>query len=148
MCNTDNIIYNYIVGLSNLIIIPYVHYHEIKTTYIYSLMFASLIYHLSETKKGLPGLPFINKYSYQLLIVDRIFGYSSMIFIMIGSYKWDILNPLWWACGYVGSSCLHYSYNAAKTPLEFAISHTIWHILGFYGLCGAVKTAEIAYRIY
>src|SRR5579859_6768050 len=102
MCNTENIIYNYLIALSNLIAIPCAYWHDVKTHYIYSLMLVSLIYHLSETKKGLPGLPFLNRYSYELLIVDRIFGYGGLIIMTVIAYVCDVSNPLWWFYGYIG----------------------------------------------
>jgi hypothetical protein len=128
---------NIIVALSNLIGLFGFKFDVYGFVLLYAIS-ASFIYHLSETKHGLPGIYPLNRYSNEFLNLDR-FGAFFAIFTAItcGRITPTVLNY-----GLVGIITLAiserdiiaeiYGYTVSVSYLDFAISHCLWHALAYY----------------
>ncbi len=111
--------------------------------YYYFPMIASLIYHLAENKGDLVGIPYLNKYAEELLLIDRFFALCAIIFVITQiSKNLYLITPMFIRKFILGLSFLIISdgdmifgslnNNQIKiSPLLFTITHTLWHFLAF-----------------
>ena len=135
---------NYIVACSNLIAIPLAEYLKPgQRIIIYLPMFASYIYHLSETKHGLPGISPLNQYTNVLLNIDRFFAIKSVLYVMRTIYyKPRIIDKAFVLAGLLGTISLMYSerdvYTTMEVGNEFIVYHCIWHVCAYYILTRCV----------
>lgn len=100
---------------------------------------ASILMHMSETKHGLNGVlingkPFTN-YSMEFLWMDRfaalfLGGYVA-IEIWRGTYH---LTRAILVVGVVGLVAMFVSENIARTPVQFAMTHSLWHAIAYMTL--------------
>jgi hypothetical protein len=130
--------FNFLVATSNLIVgIPTLYWGSSSATFYvtFAAMVASFIYHLSETKHDLPGLPHLNKYSWQLLQIDRFFAVIAALYI-----AWQYFYFMNWfqneqvhTLSIVGFIFLYLSelVNCNDNPWWFTITHSIWHFCAF-----------------
>jgi hypothetical protein len=139
--NIDSRYINIIVALSNLS--GFIDFH--LNFYGFVLLFAmsaSFIYHLSETKHGLPGITPLNQYADKLLMLDR-FGVMIAIFTAaaFGQISRVVIES-----SLVGLAALAFSerdvigdfigYPMPVYNMEFLFFHCVWHIIAYrcYGV--------------
>jgi hypothetical protein len=147
---------NIVVALSNLVAIPFMIGIDLGSPYALMVllpMIASMAYHLGEKKHGLPGIYPFNTMTDALLWVDRLFAFTSALFMFsvfcnnpyIATLKiWSIiivaLLYLW-----ISERDAFYITVYKRNPavyvgeIEFLIFHCIWHILAFYLLTYFIK---------
>lgn len=122
-------ILNVISNLFGIIPLSISFYHNsyYEALLIFSAMFASILYHLSETSHKLPGIVF-TKYSKVLLAIDRIcaiFIVCYLIYMMsINQYIDKILIIMKMFCGVmilIGSEFF------GSDPILFTMFHSMWH---------------------
>jgi hypothetical protein len=137
---------NCVVALSNLVGIALSWDLSFgKRCIVYAPMIASFIYHLSETKHGLVGLYPLNKYSLQLLWIDRFFAFASgaVILYRLFNGKHSLSNGFLSLLA-MGSISLFISEKDLIFPgyvskTEFMISHSFWHYCAFEMLVMSLK---------
>jgi hypothetical protein len=94
---------NLIVSSSNIYgILPIWYSSGYYRLWICSVVIASTLMHLSETKHGLPGIYPFNIYSNEFLWYDRIMAYSVVLF---GLWNYQLVIELvycstYWDCFY------------------------------------------------
>ena len=137
---------NTIVAISNFFALYFTKNKILTKTQkliMFSPMVASFVYHLSETKHGLKGFPYLNNFSNELLNIDRFFAMTSSIFILSKIYyDKNIINKI--LCyALFGFFCLFMSerdvvfkifniYNDFEINKEqFLFFHCLWHLLAF-----------------
>jgi hypothetical protein len=94
-------------------------------------MFASIIYHMSETRHGLPGI-FLKKHSEKLLLIDRIFAVIAMIYGLYLLYmNKNIYLPVIILKIIIAISAGCLSEIFGKDPVLYTMFHSIWHCIVF-----------------
>lgn len=133
---------NILVAISNLSFLYFARQKNIPAI-VYSPMIASFIYHLAETKHKLPGIPFLNRYSYQLLNLDRLCAYGAVYLVLSKIYqKPELLTSEFILIGLVGFGALAYSEQdtivqklfgkvISVSYLSYTLSHIVWHLSAF-----------------
>lgn len=133
-------IINILVTLSNIFgLIPLVKSFQnenyLETIFIFLIVLASCLMHISERKHGLPGYALI-RYSNEMLWFDRI---TAILAGTYGLYK-VIINPnLVLSCilmklGF-GIMSLYISEILCGTDqIPFAFFHSVWHALAYWAL--------------
>jgi hypothetical protein len=147
---------NLIVSLTNFSCLYFIGNYKmslVQKFLIYSPMITSVIYHLVETKHNLPGIPFLNKYANELLMIDRFFAVISfgvVVKYLINSNINRKRRIYMSTAGLIGLMCLFVSdrdivyekldiYTDFKVPkYQFLIFHSLWHIYAFRLLALAV----------
>ena len=148
---------NFIVALTNLTGLYYIVYKKLTMIQILIIscpMCASLIYHLAETKHNLLGLYPINKYSSQLLWIDRFFAVCSVCIVLLYLIKnHNNLNQIVKniIIGILGLLCLLISerdiiykkmdiyHDYVMNQYEYLFFHSLWHIFAFVLLGSIVQ---------
>lgn len=146
---------NVIVSLSNIIgfycIIIY-KLNGLKKLLVVMPVFASIIYHLSETKHNLPGIYPLNKYSNILLNIDRFFAVISFIVTLYNIIKLPLYKQIkYLTIGIMALLCLIISErdviyknlniysDFTINQYEFILFHSIWHFMAFTLLAKIIK---------
>jgi hypothetical protein len=134
---------NVLVALSNLVALGYAGEHQ---PFLLAPMTASFLYHLAETKHGLPGVFFLNRFTLQLLVLDRAMAILSALYlctVLIDQGRVHLFCvPKVLITGTVALLCLAISELADRW---FAVFHILWHVLAFdtlafgYSLCVNTK---------
>lgn len=143
-----NISINVLVTCSNLSLIVFMYYYNVSImNNMLTLipMCASMIYHISEVKHGLPGIYPLNKCSNELIWLDRISAVSACVYGAYTLYQTGNIDYTMCAIGLFGLVCLGVSeYDVVYMKLinnklkihvnkdVFLVSHSLWHISAFY----------------
>jgi hypothetical protein len=94
-------------------------------------MFASILYHISETHHNLTGLIF-TKYTNYLLFIDRIFAIIALVY---GIYLIYINNYIYYSIIsiniIIGIFALLLSELFGNYPIIYTLFHCIWHCVAF-----------------
>lgn len=129
---------NIIVALSNFTALFFINRNKFNN-YVLFPMIASFIYHLSETKHNLPGIIYLNQYSFFLLNIDRFFAILSGLYVLSKLIKNPKQSINFYMIGIIGVISLLYSEKDYFFPIinetEYIITHCIWHFSAFYCLC-------------
>ncbi len=89
---------------------------------------SSTIYHLSEVKSRLPGVPYLRKYAHYLIQLDRFFAIALMIEVLrtmvTSGINWTSLSVgiLGLICGVISEYCIGWT---------FVAWHSAWHNAAF-----------------
>jgi len=98
---------------------------------IFGAMFASILYHISETHHNLTGLIF-TKYTNYLLFIDRIFAIIALVY---GVYLIYINNYIYYSIIsiniIIGIFALLFSELFGNYPIIYTLFHCIWHCIAF-----------------
>jgi hypothetical protein len=123
-------IHNCVVAFSNLVIgLPILHLlsaqaNSMKYALIVCAMCASFVFHLSETKHQLPGLPILRNYTWHFLQVDRFFAILAALYVFA--------NFISWYLGIIGFVLLGISeFFSEGKKWRFTITHSLWHVCAF-----------------
>jgi hypothetical protein len=93
---------------------------------------SSTIYHLSEIKSRLPGVPYLRNYAFWLMQIDRLCAVAAMADVVITMYIHQAVN--WWVvvvailglgCGIMSEFHIGWIY---------VIWHSLWHNAAFLAL--------------
>jgi hypothetical protein len=135
---------NILVAISNLYFYYLVKDKNINLL-LYFPMIASFLYHFAETRHKLPGIPLLNKYDRQILVIDRIGAIMSGLIMINKLYYYpELLTYNFIFTGLFGFACLVFSdrdifaeklfnnNSITVSQFEFTISHIIWHMCAFY----------------
>ena len=148
----NNYLPNIVVAMSNLYFLYLARNDNIHYILFFPMM-ASFIYHLAETKHGLQGLPIINKYSDELLFVDRIGAFFAAIYILQQIELYTIFLLIIGLIFLIHSEMDNiisytkckitkyniYQINPHLTPIEYIVSHCLWHVFAFEALYYSIK---------
>ena len=140
---------NYAVASSNLAAVAFVW--NVRSAWKWAValpVLASVLYHLAEVKHGLPGVSPLNKHARALLWLDRLFAVASAAVVLLScvSRPAQTLGDAWFlAAGSVGPACLLWSERDVAftkwklAPLEYLLTHAVWHAAAFYCLAASVR---------
>lgn len=92
---------------------------------------SSTIYHLAEIKSRLPGLPYLRRYAFALIQVDRAFAIAAMVEVL---RMWFTVGVNWaaLAIGVAGLACGILSER--QVGWKFVFWHSLWHNAAFLTL--------------
>lgn len=125
---------NILVAYSNFPALAFAEYNH----YALFPIIASFLYHLSETNHSLQGIPILNEYSSELLIIDRFFACVSITYVLLKLTRNYKIGCKFYAAATLGLVCLLYSektyINLKISKLEYLITHSTWHLCAFYCL--------------
>lgn len=142
---------NLIVAFSNFVFISFAQYKNGVHPTLYLPMLASFIYHLAETKHGLPGFPILRDHAYTLLNVDRFFAAYAGIYMLCQVYNQPSLLTgrmiTIGLLGFVALACSEYDTIVKKlfdidtrvAHPTFVVSHCIWHWCAFRSLSYCIR---------
>jgi hypothetical protein len=105
------------------------HYDPLYRFYLtLAAIIASTVYHLSEVKSRLPGLPWLRKYASILIQFDRIFAITLMLDVGYAIWPNFWTQPSFWV-GLIGiffglASEYHIWWS-------FVCYHSVWHNAAF-----------------
>jgi hypothetical protein len=127
--------FNYILSLSNIAGIFPLYASIKKRNYVISaltgtIMVASTLMHISETKHQLIGIHPFNKISSILNNIDRIISYPTGIYFIYLSYRTK--QPLsWWIEGAIGIIFVRVG-EYITTPYYYVPLHLVWHFIVYH----------------
>lgn len=121
---------NWAVCLSNFVFgIPIFKYTKGNDRYLLGTMIlASALMHISETKHNLPGIYPFNKWSWYFLNLDRGMALSITLYVL---YYFNKGMPIPFKLGIIGLICLGLSEKFEYGLIWFMINHSIWHYCAF-----------------
>jgi hypothetical protein len=150
---------NILVACTNLVALPLIFTSSnSRRWWMLFPMLASFLYHLAETKHGLPGVKPLNAHAARLLWLDRFGAFGSALYIVLTMYNRPHIFTLPRLCvATLGLASLWYSerdicfvfyhrlfgktltlsdipptYRVGQS--DFAVSHSCWHFSAFYTL--------------
>jgi hypothetical protein len=97
---------------------------------------ASVLMHMSETKHGLNGVlvggrPFV-QHSQEFLWFDRAAALMLAVLVVTGVWRgWYRLDVQLLAASAIGILALFASENLTRTPVQFMLAHSLWHITAY-----------------
>lgn len=137
---------NYIVTISNIFgFVPIYKvisteqddYFYFKLFSLFSMIIASSLMHISETKHELPGALFV-KHNNTLLWIDRILAYLFGLFVAHKLYTHNELLTcnflILGSCGLILNALSEIVFTKKDHQVHFMICHSLWHYFAYYVL--------------
>jgi hypothetical protein len=137
-----SILINYLVSCSNIYgFLPlfYSYAGTNKPSYgtllIANAILASTLMHISETKHGLTGVPYLNMFSQLFLNYDRLSAVTLVIHTLVTTDFDKLVWLIRTVYPYLALLALFLSENVLVYNVYFfAVTHSCWHILAFHCL--------------
>lgn len=94
-----------------------------------SVIIASILMHLSETKHKLPGIEPYNKYSWHFLQMDRLMAVVASAYCWNLFLNWNVAVP--WHLLLIGLVFMALSELVEIDYMWFALNHCLWHFFAY-----------------